>query len=67
MIKYKYSVTGNVRGTVSKHIKLSAAVRAPVKDRRDCHRLGGGSYSDCRVLDLKTGKVVDLAAEGYSV
>lgn len=44
-----YRVHGSVRGTVSRHRTLAAAVRGAAKDRRACRRLGGGAYSDVQV------------------
>jgi len=65
-VKYRYAVAGNVRGTISKHLKLGAAVRAMARDRRACKSLGGGAYSDVQVWDLKTDKPVDLEEAGYA-
>ncbi len=45
----KYIVTGSVRGTISRHAKLSAAIRSMQKDQRDCRSLGGGAYSDVSI------------------
>ena len=65
-MKHNYVVNGAVRGEISRHIKLSAAVRAMARDHRACKGLGGGAYSDARVFDLKTGEAVDLEEEGYA-
>jgi len=65
-MKYNYVVKGKVRGEISRHLKLSAAVRAMARDHRICNELGGGAYSDARVFDLKTGEPVDLEVEGYA-
>jgi hypothetical protein len=65
-MKYNYVVKGKVRGEISKHLKLSAAVRSMARDHRICRNMGGGAYSDARVFDLKTRKPVDLEAEGYA-
>ena len=45
----KYIVKGSVRGTISKHNALSAAIRSMRKDQKQCRKLGGGAYSDARV------------------
>ena len=65
-MKCLYAVVGPVRGEISRHLKLSAAVRAMYSDRRGCKSLGGGSYSDVRVIDLATGESVDIEQAGYA-
>ena len=44
-----YIVRGSVRGTISRHTKIIAAIRSLRKDRRACRSLGGGAYSDCKI------------------
>lgn len=47
----RYDVRGSVRGTIStNHRTLSAAVRSMRRDCRQCAGLGGGSYSDARIV-----------------
>ena len=47
----RYDVRGSVRGTISKnHRTLSAAVRSMRRDCRQCASLGGGAYSDARIV-----------------
>ena len=46
----KYIVKGSVRGTISQHNKLSAAIRSMRRDQRDCQSLPGGNcYSDVEI------------------
>ncbi len=47
--KMKYIVTGSVRGTISRHNTLCAAIRSMRKDQRDCRSIGGGAYSDVSI------------------
>lgn len=49
-MKTKYIVKGSVRGTISRHTKLSAAIRSMLKDERQCASLGGGAYSDVSIF-----------------
>lgn len=51
----KYIVYGSVRGLVSEHRTLAAALKAAGKDRRDCRSCGGGAYSDVRVYESVEG------------
>lgn len=48
----KYSVEGSIRGVISRHRKLSAAVKSMRKDHGDCYALGGGAYSDVDIVRL---------------
>jgi len=50
-MKTKYIVTGSVRGEISQHNKLSAAIRSLSRDRNACANMpGGNSHSDCEIL-----------------
>lgn len=44
-----YVVRGDVRGTLSRHRTLNAAVASLRRDQRVCQSLGGGAYSDCEI------------------
>lgn len=47
----RYIVRGSVRGTISRHNKLSAAIRSLRADQKRCESLRGGAYySDCKIL-----------------
>lgn len=47
----RYVCHGSVRGTCPhRHTTLAGAVRCLLRDWRRCESLGGGSYSDRRVL-----------------
>lgn len=48
-VKVKYNVIGSVRGLVSRHSSLQAAIRSMEQDQKSCKRLGGGAYSDVRI------------------
>jgi hypothetical protein len=43
-----YIVKGPVRGTISSHRTLNAAIRSLLKDRRGCRKQGG--YSDAVII-----------------
>jgi hypothetical protein len=45
----KYFVRGKIRGTVSKHKTLYAAIKSLRRDQEGCRRQGG--YSDCKITD----------------
>lgn len=47
----KYIVEGFVRGRISEHRVLNAAVKSMVKDQKSCSSLGGGVYSDAMVFE----------------
>lgn len=51
-MRLKYIVKGNVRGLISTHRKLSAAIKSLLKDKKECSSLGGGAYSDVNVSVL---------------
>lgn len=47
--KYPVLVYGQVRGVVSNHRQVDAAMRSLIRDRRVCRNLGSGAYSDAAV------------------
>jgi hypothetical protein len=60
----KYIVKGDVRGIVSEHNKLSAAIRSMKKDERDCANLpGGNSYSDVMIERTDGEELTNSEAE----
>lgn len=50
-----YIVYGSVRGLVGEHRTQRGAERSADKDRRACHSLGGGAYSDAQVYQWVDG------------
>ena len=53
-------VEGDVRGFISQHRTLDAAVKSLKRDQNQCHALGGGAYSDAVIIDKTVGQVVNL-------
>ena len=53
-VKVSYVVSGWVRGEISKHRKLTAAVKSKLHDSRQCGK--GGGYSDCNVYVTVDGR-----------
>jgi hypothetical protein len=57
----KFIVRGSVRGLISTHRSLSKALASESRDRRQCSRLGGGSYSDATVYAYWQGRQYALS------
>jgi len=53
--RINYVVQGSVRGHVSNHRTLEAAIKSMHKDWDSCSKLGGGSYSDAKIYEVLHG------------
>ena len=60
MPKYQYVVEGDVRGFISRHRSLDAAVKSLRRDQFACASLGGGAYSDAVIVDKVANAVVNV-------
>lgn len=58
-----YRVAGEVRGVISYHRSLGAAIRSLLKDQRGCDSLGGGAYSDCWIQEWNDGVYVAIPCD----
>lgn len=58
---FRYLVIGEIRGEVSRHRSLNAAIRSLKRDQDGCVSQGG--YSDCIIYDVVNQCAVTISDE----
>ena len=61
-----YTTRGPVRGTCGhRHRSIETAAKCVLRDGRDCRSLGGGAYSDRRVVAVEAGAERELTGDEF--